>query len=547
MPTPFFADMVREMCQEGGTGPLTPTGAVPGHRRFAGAVPAGVSFHYAVAGIAQPGQWETGLGHIDTSGRLVRDSVAASSAGGAPVDFAPGLKTIALTVGAGWYAASDGARAALDDGMTALGAAVDGKQPLSTTHAEVATGAAGDLITVRRGAGWVNVPLATLPFQGAAGLHQFGGILSVPGGSAAAPAISFTGDLDTGVFRPGSNTLALAVGGAERMRITSDGRVGIGRSDPPVPLSVLGAASSPALNAAGGGAELKFDSTAALALGGGPAPMGYALWLQGKQDNGGYTGSAFPIALNPLGGHVGIGTGAGAAPAARLHVKSSGEILRLDTAAARGSGSNSLTFSDPTGRKAYVGYGSADDRFEIVNEMTGAAYLSTGGPSWQFWVAGTLSCAITASDVRPGSDNSKSLGNGAGRWSVVYSASGAINTSDAREKRWRGSMTGAELAAARRIVAELGFYQWNDAIAAKGEDSARYHFGVRAQAVWDIMAGEGLCDRSSAAPCDQPYAFLCHDAWAEEGGSRFGIRPDQLTLFLIAAQEARIAMLEGGA
>ena len=39
MPTPFFADLVRELAQEGGTGPLTPTGAVPGHRRFADAVP----------------------------------------------------------------------------------------------------------------------------------------------------------------------------------------------------------------------------------------------------------------------------------------------------------------------------------------------------------------------------------------------------------------------------------------------------------------------------------------------------------------------------
>src|SRR3546814_5052735 len=46
------------LAQEGGTGPLTPTGAVPGHRRFADAVPPGLSFHYAVAGIARPEQWE---------------------------------------------------------------------------------------------------------------------------------------------------------------------------------------------------------------------------------------------------------------------------------------------------------------------------------------------------------------------------------------------------------------------------------------------------------------------------------------------------------
>ncbi|MGB3319642.1 MAG: hypothetical protein WBA75_11485, partial [Sphingopyxis granuli] len=66
MPTPFFADLVRELCHEGGTGPLTPTGAVPGHRRFANAVPADTEFHYAIAGIAQSGEWEVGTGRLDT-------------------------------------------------------------------------------------------------------------------------------------------------------------------------------------------------------------------------------------------------------------------------------------------------------------------------------------------------------------------------------------------------------------------------------------------------------------------------------------------------
>src|SRR3546814_7183771 len=60
------------------------------------------------------------------------------------------------------------------------------------------------------------------------------------------------------------------------------------------------------------------------------------------------------------------------------------------------------------------------------------------------------------------------------------------------------SASAAELAAAARIARELGFYCWNDAIAAKGADGARRHFGVRAQAVWAIMAEEGL-DRKSVA------------------------------------------------
>lgn len=152
----------------------------------------------------------------------------------------------------------------------------------------------------------------------------------------------------------------------------------------------------------------------------------------------------------------------------------------------------------------------------------------------------------------PTADNGFDLGHAGARLGTVFAGTGAINTSDARDKRWRGGPTAAELAAATRIAGELGFYQWTDAIARKGEDGARYHFGVRAQAVWAIMADEGLIDPLDAEgrPGATPYAFLCWDMWEDEDGAacdRFGIRPDQLALFLAAAQEARLAALETAA
>lgn len=202
---------------------------------------------------------------------------------------------------------------------------------------------------------------------------------------------------------------------------------------------------------------------------------------------------------------------------------------------------------------------------------------------------------------RPQADNGTTLGTSGQRWSVVYAATGTINTSDEREKDWRGGATEAEIQAARRIIAELGFYQWKDAVEAKGAEDARYHFGVRAQRVWAIMAEEGLVDPigEDGRPGKTPYAFLCFDEWEDEfedemetvtreeqvpakvmsasilgtdgqpatkveyqtvtheervptgkkllvrpAGNRFGVRTDQLTLFLIAAQEARLAALE---
>ena len=54
----FFADLVREASWGTGTGDLPLGGALPGHRRFADAVPAGARFYYCVAGVTRPDEWE---------------------------------------------------------------------------------------------------------------------------------------------------------------------------------------------------------------------------------------------------------------------------------------------------------------------------------------------------------------------------------------------------------------------------------------------------------------------------------------------------------
>lgn len=180
---------------------------------------------------------------------------------------------------------------------------------------------------------------------------------------------------------------------------------------------------------------------------------------------------------------------------------------------------------------------------------------------------------VNSSTISPGTDNVTSGGLSYARYSVIYAATGTINTSDERLKKWRGGLTPDELRAAKLIAAEIGVYQWLEAVAEKGE-AARLHVGVRAQRAFAIMKECGLRW--------QDYGWCCYDKWDdqyrpkfkrvpvaevldEEGnivtpahddlvedglelhataGDRYGVRPDQLAMFLIAAQEQRIAALE---
>lgn len=133
--TLFFADLVREVSSSAGAGDFVLGGAVPGHRRFAGIVPAGARFHYAIAGVTRPEEWETGEGALGSGGSLVRAPLA-SSAGGGLVAFSPGLKTVALIVGAAWFKGREEAVTQVAD-VQGLTAALDGKAAAAHDHTGV--------------------------------------------------------------------------------------------------------------------------------------------------------------------------------------------------------------------------------------------------------------------------------------------------------------------------------------------------------------------------------------------------------------------------
>jgi len=157
---------------------------------------------------------------------------------------------------------------------------------------------------------------------------------------------------------------------------------------------------------------------------------------------------------------------------------------------------------------------------------------------------------ITAT-FAPGSDNAYQLGAAGNRWTVVYAQSGTINTSDAREKEWRGGLNDAELRVAKRLSKLTGVYQWRDALDQKG-GAARLHVGVTAQDVKAAFEAEGLDGFR--------YGMLCYDQWgsidaviddegnevapASKAGDRYGVRYDELLAFIAAGFEARLSAME---
>ncbi|MEF6359118.1 hypothetical protein U9X45_26655, partial [Escherichia coli] len=111
-----------------------------------------------------------------------------------------------------------------------------------------------------------------------------------------------------------------------------------------------------------------------------------------------------------------------------------------------------------------------------------------------------------ANKIAPVDDNVKAIGQPSNRCSVIYAGTGSINTSDETLKT-RYDILNAERDAAIEIKSVIYKFKFNDSINHKGIESSRYHFGVGAQTVGDILRKHGLNP--------EQYAFWCYDEWPD--------------------------------
>jgi hypothetical protein len=205
--------------------------------------------------------------------------------------------------------------------------------------------------------------------------------------------------------------------------------------------------------------------------------------------------------------------------------------------------------------KATTGIQCLTDGTSFNIDVNGTDRISIApGSMITFVVSGTNQYRMNASRLHPATDNNRELGGATFRWSTVYAGTGAISTSDGREKQQIRPIDDAALRAWGRV--EYVQYKFNDAVERKG-GGARWHFGLIAQRVKEAFEAEGL-DAFE-------YGLLCYDEWDETpaveeerdeegnitvyaepyraGGNRYGIRYEEALALECAYLRSKIDRL----
>ena len=224
---------------------------------------------------------------------------------------------------------------------------------------------------------------ATTPAAGAFTTLSATGVTTVQAGSAAAPAITTSGDTNTGMFFPAADTIAFSEGGVEAMRLDSAGNMGIGTSSPGVKLDTVGVVRGTFNSSSIGGAtahgfEFRNATTTTKALIGG-YDSSTGAYIQAVNFGTAYEN----LILQPNGGNLGLGVTPSAwfANGKAVQVGAGASLLGTTTASQMLVGAN------------YFFNGS--NNIYIASQAASYYQQFAGAHSWHTAPSGTAGNAIT--------------------------------------------------------------------------------------------------------------------------------------------------------
>jgi hypothetical protein len=283
-------------------------------------------------------------------------------------------------------------------------------------------------------------------------------------GTALLPAITTTGDTNTGMWFPAADTIAFSEGGVEAMRITSAGRLGIGTSSPDAPLEV---------NSGNSDTNSIFKSTdnnciiiisdddSSSTIGVDNDGSGGALKFNTGGD-GSYSGNSEAMRIDST-GNVGIGT---SSPDRELTVGGvdNARIGILSTSTSVGA--SQLQFGDPDNSQVgRIYYEHSDNSMRLhtnnTEQMritsTGNVGIGTTSPGTDFGKVLHISGASAATATTGGSRLFYTGTNGSGNWSVYDGTAAAYRAIiDSSGRVMIGTTTEGQETADNLTIADTG-------------------------------------------------------------------------------------------
>jgi hypothetical protein len=231
-----------------------------------------------------------------TAGTINNTSIGASTA-------STGAFTTLSTTGALTYGG-----VTLSNSVTGTGSMVLSNSPTLVTPA-LGTPASG-VVTNLTGTASININGtvgATTASTGAFTTLSATGVTTVQAGTVSDPAITTTGDTNTGIFFPAADTIAFSEGGVERMRLDNAGNVGIGTSAPVANLQVgNGIGAGFVVGTPAPYIWVSSGANTSSGIDGSPQELLRLSWEEGSQNLGAGEGSAINFSARLVGDTAGV-------------------------------------------------------------------------------------------------------------------------------------------------------------------------------------------------------------------------------------------------